>query len=535
MESDFSSTSSSFWKYYYENGTLKKQGAIKNGNKDGEWVYYYEDGDTKSKGVFKEGTKDGVWESYYEEEVLKSSSVYAEGKGTYTEYHSNGNLKVKGFLRNNHSEGIWEYYYLNAVLQAKGLELNGVKNGYWEYFYDSGQLKSKGDYLAGKQVGEWIYYHKNGEVSSLGKHVDGKKDGHWKLYRDDGAFKGDGKYKLGDGHYKEYYDNGKLKLEGAVENEKNHGLWKYYYQDGTLEGECQFVNGQGNYIGFYKSGVVKTKGKLKDGNKIGDWVLFDEKGDVIGHYITLYDDSDSTVTGSPIVTDVDSIKSIVQVEKNASSEGHALPNYKYRKKGKWKENIRYFKPVNTHEYIGYITSINPLALVNGELPIYLEYYYQERLGYQLSYTLIRRPFFQNISNLDEGAIITRGFSVDLTQKFYSRNTDLGMLYFAHQFRYRDLNYKTSLMDTTNIREVLTPKATERGYEYVITVGNRIMEQVDYNGFTFDIYIGLGIGYRDFRESKTTNVQIREAFDQLSKNSLYLPFRFGFNFGYIFQR
>ncbi len=537
MQANFSSSGQSLWKYYYESGTLKKEGVVENGNKNGQWHFYYENGKTKTKGLYKNGTKDGLWKTYFEDDVLKASSLYQNGKGIYKEFYSDGTLKVKGYLRNNHSEGVWEYYYPNGTLQAKGLEIGGIKNGYWEYLYENGNLKSKGDYIDGKQAGEWTYYHNNGEVSSLGNHTNGKKDGHWKLYHEDGKFKGDGKYKLGDGHYTEYYDKGSLKVDGEVKNEKNHGLWKYYYEDGTLEGKCVFEEGEGQYVGFYANGSKKTEGKIKDGNKIGDWVLFDEEGNIIGHLITLYDENDVPIyKDNHDVTVMDSS----QVEKeeivvNDSVPDHVLPHYKYKVRGKWKKNIRYFHPVNNHEFKGLIVSSNPLALINGELPVYLEYYYQERLGYQLSYNIIRRPFFQKVSNLESGSVITRGYSVDIAQKFYSRSSDLGMVYFAHQFRYRDLRYNVSIADTLHTGNVLTAVARERAYEYVVMVGNRILQNLDYDGYTFDIYLGLGIGYRDFKESEYHEEQLNNAFDELSKGDIYMPFRFGFSFGYTFQR
>ena len=44
--------------------TGKRQGAFKDGKKDGPWVQYHDNGQLKSKGIYRDGKENGPWISY---------------------------------------------------------------------------------------------------------------------------------------------------------------------------------------------------------------------------------------------------------------------------------------------------------------------------------------------------------------------------------------------------------------------------------------------------------------------------------------
>ena len=57
-----------YWKYYYPNGNLKREGEFEDGNSKGLWKEYRENGKLKSVGEYKTSWKKiGVW-NYYDEE-----------------------------------------------------------------------------------------------------------------------------------------------------------------------------------------------------------------------------------------------------------------------------------------------------------------------------------------------------------------------------------------------------------------------------------------------------------------------------------
>ena len=60
-----------------------------------------------------------------------------------------------------------------------------------------------------------------------------------------------------------------------------------------------------------------------------------------------------------------------------------------------------------------------------------------------------------------------------------------------------------------------------------------MKYTEYHGFTFDTYIGIGIGYRNIQYQFEPNLGFENYFNKLKKSPLTLPFRLGFSFGYAF--
>lgn len=73
---------------YYEDGTVKMEGAMEDGHREGEWKCYFEDGKTQSTGFFHNGLRTG------------KAMVY----------HENGNLYMEGYYTEGHHSGKWNYY-----------------------------------------------------------------------------------------------------------------------------------------------------------------------------------------------------------------------------------------------------------------------------------------------------------------------------------------------------------------------------------------------------------------------------------------
>ena len=73
---------------YYDSGSVKMEGEMKNGQRDGEWTAYFPDGRVQSHGYFKNGERTG------------DSKVY----------WSNGNLRYVGHYKNGTHCGKWTWY-----------------------------------------------------------------------------------------------------------------------------------------------------------------------------------------------------------------------------------------------------------------------------------------------------------------------------------------------------------------------------------------------------------------------------------------
>ncbi|MDA0194808.1 MAG: membrane-binding protein [Bacteroidetes bacterium] len=503
------------WVFYYENGSKSREGELYNGQRQNEWIFYYENETIKSQGKFIDSQRDGIWNYYYEDGELKGQSFFTKGTGIYKEFYSSGSLKVEGGNQEGKSDGLWKYYFETGELQSEGKFSQGLKVGEWRYYYKNGLTSAAGYFNLGKRQGKWQYFYEDGSLNSEGNLSNDLKDGYWKLFYETGELKGEGQFNEGKGEYKEFHSNGRLKILGHIFDGKNDGLWTYYNDEGALDGEAMFRNGEGVYTGYYPDGSRKTQGAIKDDKKIGEWQLFNEEGQIVGYYHPIYEDE------SPVYKTTESISDEtgrIQYEK---------PEYRFKN-----NKLRYFEPI-VNEYRGGIAAINPFLTFFGRLPISAEYYIQERLGYELQYTLIRDPFYKSLSSIDLNQNYKRGFSLQLRQKFYHKEGQFGMLYFAHELAFTSISHKAKVVESF-LPNLSTGqiKSSEKRFEYGIIVGNRWLAKSGDGGPTIDIFVGIGIGYRNYKPNYSDNGNFDTIFNNLKTSKTSIPLIFGINFGLI---
>jgi antitoxin component YwqK of YwqJK toxin-antitoxin module len=508
------------WNYYYENGTLSMKGKIFDNIRQGKWAYYYENGQPKMEGSFREDKKDGIWNYFYEDGALKAQAFYTRNRGWYKEFYPSEKLKAEGLNINGKSDSTWTFYHESGQLKACGNYENGMRVGPWEFYHDNGMKSAHGTYIQGTRDGKWTFYHDNGEISSEGALREDKKEGYWKIFNEEGRFIAEGLFEEDDGIYKEYYASGKLKAKGQIDNGKNHGIWHYYFENGELEGECLYDQGSGEYVGYYADGTVKMKGPVKDGVNTGVWELYNGDGSLAGYYRPYYEDD----------------KPIYKLVEQGMGErlNYTKPEYKYKN-----YKMRYFDAV-INEYRGIIIATNPLATVIGSLPLSVEYYYQERLGYELQVRWLNEPFYKNKKKIESGELYQKGFDIALKQKFYHPDGKFGMFYFGHEVRLTSLNHMSNAIDsTTTIEQPITLKAHETKFEYSFIVGDRWMtiygERWRRNsvGITLDLFAGLGIGYRLLDEQYPNEPEYNEIFKDLNDSNFAFSPRLGIHLGIIF--
>lgn len=505
------------WTFYFENGNPIMEGQMEKGKKEGEWKYFYENGNLKTSGIYLHDQKDGYWNYYFEDGGFKAQADFEKGRGVYKEFYPDGAVKSEGNIIDGQSDGIWKYYYEDETLKAEGYEKAGLKEGMWKFYHPNGKLASEGLYVKGQPEGSWKYYYEDGNLSSEGDLLQGHKNGYWKLYYKNGSFKGEGNFVNGKGLYKEYYENGKLKSEGLILDNKNEGTWKYYYETGELEGECYFTRGNGKYTGYYPDGGIKMRGLIEGGDKVGIWELFKEDGTLAGYYKTYYEDN------SPVFAPVDSLK---KMAKQDTALPYQKPELKIPKK-----KSRYFtRKIN--EFNGFILSTSPLAPLFSSIPFSFEYYLQERLGFEVNYTFIKAPLLKG-APIDQES--KQGFSVYFRQKFYQPDREHGMYYFGHEFRYSMLDHRMNYADSSIASvPVKHLQVNEQLYEYSIIVGNRMMRDAHSSGYTFDIFAGIGIGYRVLSRNYN-GTGFDKLFNHLHRGKISVPVRIGINFGYAFDK
>jgi antitoxin component YwqK of YwqJK toxin-antitoxin module len=246
--------------YYEDKGwcaapSLKEEGTIKNGKKEGKWKFYYwcPLANAPKKGLMEEGSysndkKTGVWK-------LHSPHVPLELDG------------VNG----------WDY---TAVLFENGLE-QGEQIGY----YGTGKIYTRANYKDGKLVGERLEYLQNGTVILSENFTTGEIKKYW----NNGKLKERGYYDLGKdwlhskGEWKEYHENGTLKAVGLYTNDAKSGVWNEYYDNGQLsaKGEMNGYHRVGRWELYHKNGKPSAVGVYNtDGSpKGGTWTNYNISGE----------------------------------------------------------------------------------------------------------------------------------------------------------------------------------------------------------------------------------------------------------------
>ena len=505
------------WTYYYENGNLKSEGILKGNFKSGFWKFYYENDGEKSNGNYLDNKKVGIWNYFYEDRSLKAQTVIENGIGQYVEFYPSGSRRMEGNNIAEKSEGEWIYYYETGEIEAVGNYEGGLKNGEWKYYYKSGEVSAIGIYQSGNRHGQWVHYHENGQVSQKGKLVDDKKDGFWKLYYPSGEVLGEAEFNQGDGYINEYYPSGSQKSKGRITSGKKTGKWLYYNETGYLEGEADLINGKGSYAGYYPDSTIKMTGRIEDEKRVGEWQLFNPDGTAAGTYRPIYE-NEQPIFKTRITRDF--------VEKESLEK----PSYHPEKRG-----LRYFLP-RVNEYKGYIIGTNPTWLLNDELPIAIEYYIQERLGYELQFDILRDPFFTNHDDIGDYQVYSSGARIHFRQKFYNTDSKYGMFYFGHEVNFKFLNRQVNHTDTLIIQQPRRfGSLVENTYGYGLFVGNRWMKDVGTSGITVDMFLGIGIAGRSFTKQYEPIQVLDNYFDKEIKSPLHFPIVFGLNIGFALTK
>lgn len=506
------------WEYFYESGKKSMQGNLYGEVRNGLWTFYFENGAVKSEGKFVEGVREGIWNYFYEDGNLKAQAFFERGEGTYSEFYPSGQVKSEGRNVEGKSEGDWVYYHENGELQASGRYEQGLRTGEWKFYHGNGNVSAEGGYSEGRKAGNWKYYHPDGSLTTEGVLVDGVRDGSWKLFERDGHNIGSIEYEDGIGIYSEYYDSGKIKAKGTLADDVNVGQWYYYYENGKLEGECFFTDGFGNYKGYYENGDLKMEGRISEGVRVGEWKLYNTDGSLAGTYRPIYEDE----------------KPIFRITETPYPEPERVvydkPEYKYKNK-KW----RYFTP-RVNEYRGVVFAANPFVSLLGYLPVSVEFYHQERLGYEFQYQIIRRPFFKDHPGLPLNNRYQKGSKLKLRQKFYDSDSRFGMFYFGQEASFSTVRHSANTIDSTGaVSRSFKITKIEQRLEYGLFIGNRWVQNPGGGGFTIDAYLGAGIGYRVMRNNYAETPERNEIFAGLNSSSITTPIIIGLNIGYLGPR
>ena len=175
------------WKAFYADGTLRHEGAYKDGLRTGPWIYYFNDQSIEQKGSYVEDEPNGEWVWFYPNGDIWREESYLNGleDGLSIEYDTEGIVLAKGEFIDGFREGEW--VFISGDHREEGTFFEGERIGVWKHYYlkPEESLRFEGEYDNGRESGKHIVYYPNGGVKIRGNYNSGIKTGIWELFKED--------------------------------------------------------------------------------------------------------------------------------------------------------------------------------------------------------------------------------------------------------------------------------------------------------------------------------------------------------------
>lgn len=262
-------------KEVYDSGKIKSIGSYKEGKKHGVFREFDEQGNVTNSFVYDQdtrsgeglldtlGRKQGVWKWYYPDGSLKSQGAYKDGKrdGPWTYFFSTGKIEQKGNFKEDIFTGDWKWYFPSGSVHREELYRKGKEDGHTVEYDSLGNVITEGDYVDGLRTGKWKLTVN--DHTEEGEYADGERTGEWIWKYDNGqeAFKGEFQGGIPIGKHRYWYRNGNLKMRGTYEGGELSGRWEYYDEMGMPTLTMDYEAGIAMKINGQKIKLPKQKGE----------------------------------------------------------------------------------------------------------------------------------------------------------------------------------------------------------------------------------------------------------------------------------
>ena len=277
-----------YGKEYFENGNIKFNGTLENGEYNGYGIIYYDNGKIKYKGFLKNGKYNGYGFLFYENGEIQYDGEWLDNmKNGYGKlYYKNGYKKYEGYWKNDKEDGYGTKYFLSedSFLEnhdicedfSPGNEDHAISFQKRYYINKKDHRCYKGQWHNGTKTGKGNYYYFNGAVKYSGEWKNNKKHGHGELrdrnerliyYGDfvENKMHGRGDYYTKDSLYSGNFENDAYNGHGTLENKKEKYKIIGFFVNGKLNGEAsmelldlrKFL-----FEGFFLNGIAHGKFKF---------------------------------------------------------------------------------------------------------------------------------------------------------------------------------------------------------------------------------------------------------------------------------
>lgn len=254
-----------YYKLFYADGMLFKEGLLKNGKCKGPWVTYNPLGTEITRFQYRDNMLWGLQQTYYASGAL------------HEEYQCDS----------NNINGMYKAYYKDGHMQTLGNYEDGEYQGAWTWFGRNDSISSTAFYLDGKSVGRLISYSPDGSLSSE-EFFDGEgKSVRLIDYDQNRKIVTDWEYGYGSFEFKSKYPNGAIKSVVHISDNDRDGLQQSYYPNGQLISQINYQHGKinGPVLTYDYHGNLENSCQYLMGLLQGDLFSFNSnKSDYTAHY-----------------------------------------------------------------------------------------------------------------------------------------------------------------------------------------------------------------------------------------------------------
>jgi len=151
-----------WFKDYYEDSPLRREGGHHRGQRDGKYKEYFENGEVAVLGEYSSGKRIGIWTSFHDNGSVWKIRQFEEAEnsesmiGEYRENYDIGQLQQRGFYSAGRRNGLWIEYYANGQIHEKVSWKDDRRHGPYEEYDKEGELRSKGVFCLDQKCGSWV-------------------------------------------------------------------------------------------------------------------------------------------------------------------------------------------------------------------------------------------------------------------------------------------------------------------------------------------------------------------------------------------
>ncbi|MEM6672278.1 MAG: redoxin domain-containing protein [Planctomycetota bacterium] len=229
------------------------EGALRNGEQQGEWTYRDANGAVVATRTF----------------------VDDQPEGLQTENYPSGARKLQYTISQGKREGLFQSWHPSGALQSKGWFVDGLKFGEWRIWHPSGALREQGSFRSGMKEGRWTLYGDDGREIRSGIYVEQEPVGEHRLVGADEGEKVVWKDMPEGVEWLEerWQDGGELRRTGFMRDGAPTGLWTTYGRDGSLRTIGEFEGGlpSGTWMAFGPTGELLAIGPAGRGGAEDRW------------------------------------------------------------------------------------------------------------------------------------------------------------------------------------------------------------------------------------------------------------------------